>query len=85
MNINQVRYCFRPSVSFKSRKDSRGHKGVGATFLAYGFTNIHLSTKHSGESTSVCLSGGREWAEDPSGSHTRPKLEATPFDYLNLH
>ena len=40
MNVNQVEFCSRRNVSFKSRKVSRGHKGVGATFLAYGFSAI---------------------------------------------
>src|SRR6478672_7107961 len=37
MNEEQIKYCLRPSVSFKKQADLRGHKGVGATFLAYGF------------------------------------------------
>lgn len=80
MNETQLRYCFRPSVSFKSRKESRGHKGVGATFLAYGFTNIQVHTKQKGKTIAVQLSNGRSWAEDLSGSQRRPKLEVLNAD-----
>src|ERR1700731_4296150 len=31
MNEEQIKYCLRPSVSFKKQADLRGHKGVGAT------------------------------------------------------
>lgn len=80
MDERQVRYCFRPSVSFKSRRESRGHKGVGATFLAYGFTNIHVHTKRNDSALSVQLSNGRAWAEDSSGTHSRPTLQIVPIN-----
>ena len=34
-----------PDISFKSGK-TRGHKGVGATYLAYGFNFIQVATKY---------------------------------------
>jgi hypothetical protein len=84
MDSGELRYCFRPSVSFKSRKESRGHKGVGATFLAYGFSAITVATKKSSEALAVRLSGGRAWAEDAAGTHQRPKLATFPFNVAEL-
>jgi histidine kinase/DNA gyrase B/HSP90-like ATPase len=73
MSLDEVKFCFRPNVSFKSRKEARGHKGVGATFLAYGFGLIRLFTKHRNAGISVKLAGGRQWAEDITGSYSRPR------------
>ncbi|MBL0940388.1 MAG: hypothetical protein IBJ03_15955 [Gemmatimonadaceae bacterium] len=75
MNLSELRYCFRPNVSFKNRKESRGHKGVGATFLAYGFGLIRVATKSAEFEAAVKLSGGRQWSEDYTGAYPRPKLE----------
>jgi Histidine kinase-, DNA gyrase B-, and HSP90-like ATPase len=75
MNLEELRFCFRPNVSFKNRRESRGHKGVGATFLAYGFSLIRVATKTPTFEAAVKLSGGRQWSEDYSGAYPRPKLE----------
>jgi Histidine kinase-, DNA gyrase B-, and HSP90-like ATPase len=84
MDERELRYCFRPSVSFKIRKEARGHKGVGATFLAYGFTNIQVFTLKNEVPLAVQLSGGRDWVEDPSDSHRRPKLQSVPYKVPEL-
>ncbi|MFT0878281.1 ATP-binding protein [Rhodopseudomonas sp. G2_2311] len=84
MSFDEAKFCFRPNVSFKSRKESRGHKGVGATFLAYGYGQIRLFTKTANSRLSVRLVGGRQWADDQSGSFSRPKLEADNFDVSEL-
>jgi hypothetical protein len=84
MPQSEVRFCFRPSVSFKTRKESRGHKGVGATFLAYGFNQIRLFTKTADWQISVRLAGGRQWADDASGAFRRPKLEIDDFVVTEL-
>jgi Histidine kinase-, DNA gyrase B-, and HSP90-like ATPase len=36
-----------PNFSFKSG-NTRGHKGVGATYLAYGFNYMRITTKYPG-------------------------------------
>ncbi len=74
MDERELRYCFRPSVSFKNRRESRGHKGVGATFLAYGFSSISVTTKKAGITNSIKLSGGRAWAEEIGHTHSRPRF-----------
>lgn len=45
----------------------RGHKGVGLTFLAYGFTRFELTTQRSGQRpVQVVLDGGRAWVSGTS-------------------
>jgi hypothetical protein len=85
MSFGEVRFCFRPNVSFKNRKEARGHKGVGATFLAYGFGLIRLATKQGPrQEIAVRLSNGRQWADDQAGSYPRPRLELDDFDVPEL-
>jgi len=43
----------------------RGHKGVGLTFLAYGFNFFEIETKTKDEHYVVRLEHGRAWVEDP--------------------
>ncbi|SER29789.1 Histidine kinase-, DNA gyrase B-, and HSP90-like ATPase [Streptomyces sp. yr375] len=44
----------------------RGHKGVGLTFLAYGFNFFELETRTADEHYIVRLENGRSWVEDPN-------------------
>lgn len=45
----------------------RGHKGVGLTFLAYGFNKFEVESRTiSGEHYRLQLEEGREWVEDRS-------------------
>jgi len=55
-----------PNVSYKKKRSAadrsfRGHKGVGLSFLAYGFNYIRVSTRVGEWSRSGELSGGRAW------------------------
>lgn len=84
MDEDQFKYCLRPSVSFKKQADLRGHKGVGASFLAYGFNFMRLQSKRDGKQLAVILRQGRQWAEDMSGTIPRPKLEAVEFNVPEL-
>ena len=65
-----------PNVSFK-RQEDRGNKGVGATYLAYGFNFLQIGTKTPEFSFVGTIRGGREWVEDDSGTKTRPKVQAS--------
>ena len=62
-----------PNFSFKN-DNSRGHKGVGATYLAYGFNYIQISTKSPDFNAIGVMKNAREWLKDkaPSGN---PKVE----------
>ncbi len=63
-----------PFFSFKSGK-TRGHKGVGATYLAYGFNYIQVATKSDGFSACGKMVNARKWLydENPSGN---PRMES---------
>ncbi len=84
MDEQQFRYCLRPNVSFKKQADLRGHKGVGATFLAYGFSFMRLQSRKNGSQLAAVLRQGRQWAEDTSGTVPRPKFEVVAFDAPEL-
>ena len=64
-----------PSISFKSGGKTRGNKGVGVTYVAYGFNELTIRTKNGGFSFSGHLLRGREWVEDVDGIVPRPKME----------
>ena len=84
MGVSEARFCFRPNVSFKQRKMSRGHKGVGATFIAYGFATVRLFTKKQGSIIAGQLRNGRQWAEDDTQSFERPSFENTTLQAEEL-
>ena len=74
-----------PNVSFKSG-DTRGNKGVGATYLGYGFNFLQIGTKTDDFKFIGTLKGGREWVEDESNTKTRPEVqenEITIHDTFN--
>lgn len=73
---DQFKSFLAPNVSFKRQKD-RGNKGVGATYLAYGFNFLKIGTKTSEFSFTGTIKGGREWVEDESGIKTRPKMQTS--------
>ncbi|WP_156369493.1 ATP-binding protein [Duganella sp. Leaf126] len=75
MTATQFAHCFTPNVSYKKGERLRGQKGVGATFLAYGFNYVQLKTKCDGERRAAILRQGRQWAEDGNNFVPRPKLE----------
>lgn len=70
-----------PSFSFKSGR-TRGHKGVGATYLAYGFNFIQISTKTADVLTTGKMIDARKWLDDenPSGNPKVQHDEDGPID-----
>ena len=56
-------FCLAPNISFKSSDSLRGNKGVGATFLSYGYNNVKIHTKSELFEASVMLLGGRRWVD----------------------
>ncbi|NOX96279.1 MAG: ATP-binding protein, partial [Alphaproteobacteria bacterium] len=66
-----------PSISFKSGGNTRGNKGVGVTYIAYGFNDLTIRTKNKHFAFEGALRRGREWIEDSSGTVSRPVVEAT--------
>lgn len=84
MSEEEFKLCLAPSISFKNDGKLRGQKGVGATFLAYGFTFIRLQSKRAEGSLSAILRQGRNWAEDNGDTIPRPTLEQTDFSVAEL-
>lgn len=84
MNLKEFKYCFRPSITFKKGQNLRGNKGVGATFLAYGYNFIHLQTKQDKNDYSAILRQARNWVEDSYNKFPKPKYEGAEFDVKEL-
>jgi hypothetical protein len=64
---SQFKSFLAPFFSFKSKKN-RGHKGVGATYLAYGFNHIQLCTKTDSFTAVGKMLNAKDWVEDESPS-----------------
>lgn len=62
-----------PNFSFKTG-NTRGHKGVGATYAAYGFNYIRVSTKVPGFEASGRILNARKWIKSHS-TGANPKVE----------
>lgn len=61
-----------PNISFKDGDKARGNKGVGATYIAYGFDYLKFGTKGNGHEFIGEIKGGRDWVDDTKGIVTRP-------------
>lgn len=68
MSAEEFRKFLAPNFSFKEEERDRGHKGVGATYLAYGFNYLRVHTKYPGHSASGRLIGAKNWTESPLGT-----------------
>ncbi|WP_369027283.1 ATP-binding protein [Qipengyuania sp. RANM35] len=79
MSMDEFRFFLKPNVSFKDPKGNRGQKGVGATFLAYGFSVLRTHTRSKGGDIAAILRNGRQWAQDHGGTIPRPAFEAEDF------
>jgi hypothetical protein len=63
-----------PNLSFKSGNKTRGHKGVGATYAAYGFNFLRVTTKTPGFEASGRIVGARDWLRSNTAGGN-PKVE----------
>ena len=73
-----------PDISFKSGL-TRGHKGVGATYLAYGFNFIQVATKSQDYEAVGKMENSRNWLDDtnPSGNpHMKPDEKGAKDEYF---
>ncbi|NVK19169.1 MAG: ATP-binding protein [Methylocystaceae bacterium] len=70
-----------PHESFKESGE-RGSKGVGATFLAYGFNYIRIDTKTKHFMASGEMEGARIWLHDENAS-ANPEVFPTDEDYID--
>ncbi|WP_421825917.1 hypothetical protein [Larkinella sp.] len=73
LNKSEFNQFLIPFYSFKSG-ETRGHKGVGATYLAYGFNYIQIAAKSDDFSVCGKMINARNWLfdENPSGN---PEVE----------
>lgn len=71
-NEKELESFLAPNISFKEGEESRGNKGVGATYIGYGFNHLQFATKGNGNIFSGEIIGGRNWVEDFKGIVTRP-------------
>ncbi|QWR78516.1 ATP-binding protein [Candidatus Magnetomonas plexicatena] len=72
----QFRNFLAPNVSYK-KPNNRGNKGVGATYLGYGFNFLQIGTKLADYYFVGNMTNGREWVEDDSGTEVRPNIKET--------
>ncbi len=72
MEFSEFQMFLKPNYSFKSGSRYRGMKGVGATYLAYGFNDLQVSTKMDSQTWSGRIAQGREWVEDKTGEVAIP-------------
>ena len=82
MSEEEAKLFVRPSFTLKSKKEKnvKGYKGVGATFLAYGFNDFNFATKQNKKIVSGCIRSGKKWAYDNQNFYDRPRIEATKLD-----
>ena len=71
----EFRSFLAPSISFKSGGRTRGNKGVGVTYIAYGFNDLTIRTKNKHFAFQGTMRRGREWIEDMTGTVSRPVVE----------
>ncbi len=75
-NKKEFESFLAPNISFKDEGKTRGNKGVGATYIGYGFDYLQFGTKGCGHEFIGKLVGGRDWVEDYKGIKTRPVVVA---------
>ena len=73
----EFRTFLAPNISFKDDRTTRGNKGVGATYIGYGFDFLQFGTKGNGHEFVGELAGGRSWVEDYKGVVTRPVVQSS--------
>ncbi|MCB8757963.1 ATP-binding protein [Planktothrix agardhii] len=73
LDETQFKSFLTPFFSFKSKK-YRGHKGVGATYLAYAFNYIQLCTKTANFVAVGKMINARDWVDDDESSLPRPQV-----------
>lgn len=84
ISSSEYRFFLKPNISFKKPKDFRGQKGVGATFLAYGFSLLRVHTRHADGELAAILRQGRQWAQDQSDTVPRPAFQQEQFSIPEL-
>jgi len=72
---DELTFFLKPDISFKTKGNTRGNKGVGSSYLAYGFNHLEIGTKRQDFHFFGIIKNGREWVEDSSNATPRPKVK----------
>lgn len=83
IGLDQTSYqkFLAPHESFKEYGE-RGSKGVGATFLAYGYNYIRIDTKTKHFSANGEMEGARTWLHDDNAS-ANPEVFPTKSEHID--
>ena len=73
-----------PNISYKSSGKDRGNKGVGATYLAYGFNHLEFGTKTPNFSSYAIFEEGRNWIKGKHSQTPKAKPKDAPKDFVEL-
>lgn len=84
-NEKELESFLAPNISFKEGEETRGNKGVGATYIGYGFNYLQFGTKGNGHSFTGELKGGRNWVDDYKGIITRPVVTKSDSENDNFN
>jgi len=93
MDANAFRLALYPSYTDKpysrgstSKRSLRGHKGVGLTFLAFGFNLLKYCSKRDNQLFSGEFSGGRSWVDSEENAQP-PKVIPSEYcpEFLDGH
>ncbi|MFM5559200.1 hypothetical protein [Aeromonas rivipollensis] len=84
-NEKEFKAFLAPNISFKNGGSTRGNKGVGATYIGYGFDYLQFGTKGNGHEFFGEMIDGRKWVEDYKGIVTRPVVNACTSDNPTFH
>jgi hypothetical protein len=74
---NEFKTFLAPNISFKKGRVSRGSKGVGATYIAYGFNSLTFGTKNESYQCTAKFENGRNWVEDTDNIVSTPHANIT--------
>jgi len=73
-NYSEFKSFLAPNISFKDGSKTRGHKGVGSTYIAFGFNYLQLGTKSPDYTFIAEMVDGRKWVDDNEGIVTKPSV-----------
>ena len=62
-----------PNITFKTG-GKRGYKGVGCTYLAYGFNQVQVSTKNKTFTATCKVIDGKKWVKDKRNTVGVPEV-----------
>jgi hypothetical protein len=71
-NASEFKSFLAPNNSYKDGSKTRGHKGVGATYIAFGFNYLQMGTKTPEYKCVAEIQDGRIWVDDNDQIITKP-------------